>query len=552
MQGHDGRQGAEPLLGRAFRHYPLLLLVFALVGGLAATLYAGFNPSSYTSSARVLINPTAGNPYNPSPTATRADQLTSMETEAQMLRSDDVLTMAAETLSSPPALASLSSRLDVVVPTNTQVLEISFSAADADRAREVTQAVATAYLDYRLERSEEVTGTQLERVQNRIAAVISNLREATRLSQEGPEGKRAFQGRLADALSNELVNLRTQQNTLENAAGQPGRIISPATQPDEGSILTMLLFAAGGALVGLLLGLAVAVAVERRRNLVRAGYDVEAAGLPVLAAVPRAASPSRRTSATATHKFDEGVRRLRASLTELGEPARVVAVAGQEKEAVAGSLADALAVSLARAGHRVVLVDARVGHDPARPEPDGSGGWSELLAGSTDEALLVPCNEPGLYRLPRGGSLTHPRDLVVKERVTHALRTLMRAADFVIVHAPDVNTPEGGTFAGAVDRTVVPVLSHRTNLAVVTDTVERARVLDASVAAVLVRTEGKAAAVEAGCQVQGSASSEGGTQTNGADGANAVNGHTRANDDARPHQGATPSSPERSTTPKES
>ena len=45
-------------------------------------------PTTYTSTARVLVNPSVGNPFVPTPASVRQDELTSLETEAQVVRSD--------------------------------------------------------------------------------------------------------------------------------------------------------------------------------------------------------------------------------------------------------------------------------------------------------------------------------------------------------------------------------------------------------------------------------------------------------------------------------
>ena len=130
-------------MARAARHHVALVLVCLVLGTLAGWLYAGSRPSTYTSTSRVLVNPSVGNPFVPTPNSVRQDQLTSLETEAQVARSQEVLSTVAGTVGLP--LKTLEKGVMVVVPPNTQILDISQAHAPAV-AQQVANAVATAYL----------------------------------------------------------------------------------------------------------------------------------------------------------------------------------------------------------------------------------------------------------------------------------------------------------------------------------------------------------------------------------------------------------------------
>src|SRR4051794_9491501 len=89
---HDG--GADLLVG-TLRHRFVVIVACGLLGAAAGWLYASSRAPTYTSSASVLINPVEGSPYAPS--VANAD-LTSLETEAQIVPSDAVVRLVAQRL----------------------------------------------------------------------------------------------------------------------------------------------------------------------------------------------------------------------------------------------------------------------------------------------------------------------------------------------------------------------------------------------------------------------------------------------------------------------
>ena len=237
-----------------------------LLGALAGWLYAASVPVVYTSTVRVLVNPSVGNPFVPSPTAVRQDEPTSLETEAQVARSEEVLGVVAE--QHPPlTIQSLERGLQIAVPPNTQILEISFSAADPAVAQDTADRVADAYLANRARRFEDVNDARIEQLQTQTDGVISDLRAATAAAQKGTTASRTFQSELATALRNQLVNVQAQRAALENSESPAGAVISPATEPSADTNLVAMVAPVGGALAGLALGCLIALLLERTQGL---------------------------------------------------------------------------------------------------------------------------------------------------------------------------------------------------------------------------------------------------------------------------------------------
>ncbi|GAB6985662.1 Wzz/FepE/Etk N-terminal domain-containing protein [Nocardioides pyridinolyticus] len=445
-------------MARAVRHHPAPVIVCVLLGAVLGWLYAGSAPATYTSLARVLVNPAVGNPYAPVPSSVRQDEATSLETEAQVVRSVEVLGAVAR---SDPTLTTeaLERGVQVVVPPNTQLLEISYSAGDPEVARAATDAVATAYLQNRRQRFEQVNQARIERVAARTDDVIRELRAATAAAESTTRSDRSFQIELAGALRSELVSLRAQRTVLENTETPPGEIIRPATEPASAGGLTARVLPVAGALLGLALGCLIALVRERTSGAVRSAVEVEQAAVPVVAAVPRqswrARLPFRRRSGEA---FDTTIRRLRAALLDIEPRPDVIAVAPAGAGGSCAEVAEAVAESFARAGHRVVLV-----------QTDGPATRGGLVLGEQGLAdalvherldpmdLLHPSVEPLLCLLPSGVPTAQSRELFVVDRLRAVLAPLVAAGNLVVLQAPGLDTVEGEALVGAADLGLVVV-----------------------------------------------------------------------------------------------
>jgi succinoglycan biosynthesis transport protein ExoP len=171
------------------------------------------------------------------------------------------------------------------------------------------------------------------------------------------------------------------------------RVLSKAVLPDKPSSPRKALDLGAAALIGLLLGLALAFAADRLDIGFRTAHQIEAAfGLPVLAAVPaisdkdRQANPADEIIRHPTSAFTEAVRGISLGL-KLSNPlsqTRIVtitsSVPGEGKTIVATSLARLLANE---GRQRVLLIDADL-RKPAVAKalnlPTSQGGTVEALA----------------------------------------------------------------------------------------------------------------------------------------------------------------------------
>ncbi|MGI8523666.1 MAG: Wzz/FepE/Etk N-terminal domain-containing protein [Nocardioides sp.] len=463
MQSEHPAGHGHSSISRAVRHHPAVVIVLVVVGAALGLLYAASLSTTYTSTAAVLVNPSVGNPFVPSPSAVRQDELTSLETEAQVASSTEVLQVVFErdNISTP----TLEKNLTIVVPPNTQTLEISYTSTNADTAQKVANDVATTYLANRAHRSADENAGRIDRLAKQTDGVVSDLRAATFAAQTGSPANQAFQNQLATALRNQLVSLRAQRTALENSDVPAGTVLSPATRPKNGAGLTALIVPVGGVLAGLALGCLVALLMERLFGSIRAPREVEELGLPVAAAVPAKRLPLlHRHSAEA---FDTTIRRLRALVLELEPRPNVITVAPPGGGRSDADVSEAVAESFAKAGHRVVLV--RTDDQPGDSNLAVADGLAQALLYERLNVmeLLEPTREPLLCLLPGGGFTAQSREFLTSARLRSVLAPLVDAGNLVVIQAPGLGSVEGEAMASAADLCLVAVTTRRTRPAAV-------------------------------------------------------------------------------------
>jgi succinoglycan biosynthesis transport protein ExoP len=470
---------------RAVRHHPVVVIACLAIGALLGVLYAASLPATYTSTATVLVNPSVGNPFVPTPSSVRQDELTSLETEAQVARSAEVL---GTVLGEYPTLqaSALSHNLQIVVPPNSQTLAISYSAKDPVKAQLIANAVADAYLANRTHRFSDVNDAQIQRLSKQTTQVQDSMKEASRAAQSGNAGDRAFETQLATALRNQLVSLRAQRTVLENSDVPAGSVISPAVRPHAGTNLMALAAPIGGALAGLSLGCLIALLMEGLAGSIRAPWEVEELGLPVAAAVPTSRMPRllRRHDPEA---FAIAIRRLRALILDLDPRPDVISVAPPGDRPSEADVSEAVAESFAKAGHRVVLVRA----DDRSDDSDGlvvEDGLAQALLYERLNVmeLLESSREPLLCVLPAGRSNAQSREFLTSERLRSVLAPLVEAGNTVVIESPGLGTVEGDAVTGASDLCLVAVTTRRTRTAAVAAFVQEIAAKGTPVAALVV------------------------------------------------------------------
>jgi capsular exopolysaccharide synthesis family protein len=201
------------------------------------------------------------------------------------------------------------------------------------------------------------------------------------------------------------------------------------------------------AVVGVILGIMLALLIERLDNTVKTSSEVEAKlGLPVLATLPIITGkikPERHFTENPHSIFSEAIRTARTGilLSAIDEPHKAIvitsSVPGEGKTTFAMNLALAFAQT-----KRVILVDA----DMRRPsigkvygKESTAPGLSNLVSGTSPaQDCMFRVEESELYVLPAGVIPPNPLELLLSKRFEDTLHKLMDMFDIVIIDTPPV------------------------------------------------------------------------------------------------------------------
>lgn len=236
----------------------LLILLLTVLGAGAGAGAFYLQPTSYTATASVVLNPMSGNPLTITSTGDLTSQVTSMTTEAEVATSSQVLLDAD--LDEDISVAA--ENAVAAVTTNSQVLTIDYRDTTAQGSADGANKIAAAFLSYRAQQAERATSQAAQQRSTQIKELREQLKSARqKLGSARSVGRRAAAAQSISAIAGEIVSLRTE--IAEPSIG-PGTIIRAATTPDAPDGVPLPYLVAAGALVGVAIGTAIAVA--RARN----------------------------------------------------------------------------------------------------------------------------------------------------------------------------------------------------------------------------------------------------------------------------------------------
>lgn len=348
-----------------------------------------------------------------------------LQAVARLVQTSGVAKAAAK-LMHPPAAnpGALLGEIEVEPDVDTGFLTIGATDPDPRRAADVANAFALAISQNRSQQAIAQIDSSISNVQKQIA----------QLDPTDAVGKAQ--------LSSQLQRLRT----LKAAQGPSDAIIEKAVPSGAAVGRNTRRAVELGIVIALLLGIGAVAIAENSDRRIRSPEELEGmTDLPLLSAIPANAF----TPSDDPLRDEEAFQMLRAALTyfNVGERLASVVITSPGQEDGKTTVAIRLAEAVARAGRRVILVDADLRRPQIGPRLGlrHDGGLGAVLVGEQSlSAALVDAgvqteggaetpSQGRLRVLPAGAPAPNPSEMLSSEEMQRVLRELEGDSDLVIV-----------------------------------------------------------------------------------------------------------------------
>lgn len=462
------------------RKWLWLVVLCAALAGAAAFVISRQQTRIYQSTATVFINQARSSTAR----ADYTDIITSeriARTYSAMLQDWPTLEQAALDLGYTGGLRQMQQDYHLAVTVtpvrDTQLVQVSVQSSHSEVAAQVANILPDVFMRMNRVRQEQRFSDTRQELQDELAAAESELEQTEQVLNQLPATDENLNER--DRLERLVTRHQTTYNTLSKsledlrlaeAQTTDNIVLTTPAQPSASPIRPRVLFnTLLAALIGALLGLGVAFLVEYLDDTVKTPDQVrDLTGLPTLGGVVKleGATPSDRLVARATNRSPsaEAYRVLRTNLqfSSLDKPLTTLvltsATPGEGKSTTAANLA----IVLAQADMRVILVDA----DLRRPSlhkvfrlPNHTGLSTALLDKQHNpEMYLQEADVPNLRILVTGPIPPNPAEMLSSTRMLEVIETLKGQADVVVFDMPPVlAVADASILASRVDGTVLVV-----------------------------------------------------------------------------------------------
>ena len=398
---------------------------------------------------------------------------TVIATEIGILQSNAVRAIVAKHIGDPGSISA-----NQVLPS--AMVEVSATAPSPTEAARQANAWVSAYVTYRrsLAQTQALGSTAV--IQQQIASLQQQINSLNADISFGgsTNSAEATNVALRNALLGQQVALQSQvQQAQQQAAANAlvPTVVTPATVPTAPVGTGVVRAGLVGFGAGLLIGVLLAFLFEYLDDSITTREELESVlpGQVVIGSIPELAR-RRYGVANVVAMGDvrsaavEAYRTVRTTLQFVGVDAEgnVVQVTAPTRGEGATTTAANLAVLMARAGRRVVLVDADLQH-PRLHELFGVAdriGLTSLLIGdaTTVEALQPVPELESLVVLPAGPRPPNPSELLTSPQFGKVIGRLRDSGVTVVIDSPPVLEGSDGMVVAAASNAAVLVTSVRT------------------------------------------------------------------------------------------
>lgn len=424
-----------------------LILAVGILTGVLAALPALLADAEYESTAQVRVSTL----FEEGVFATNSDrsadataQLLALVNEIENLRTS---TMRAKVESRFPDLVPEFDDPEVTQEGFSEIVNIAIRAAEPTIAADVANMYAEVFVEDRRNRSVEALNQKIDELREQSGQASAELETITqRLADPTTPPSEVTALRVREAtLVSQINNYNTRADEFEVEAALRGRgteLVTAAELELDPIKPSAAEYGAIGFLIGLLLGLAIAVLRDTIQDRIGSEEDLAAVrpDVPVLASVPQTelgpGSGPKSFAAREAFRFLRTGLRVYGLNSELRSVLVTSSVGGEGKTTAACNLARAMAAT----GDRVVLVDCDMRRPAVHTEfglSNEVGLSSTVVGDATLESVTHFVNE-NLAVVPAGPQIPNPTEVLGSEQLAVLLRAIVDQADFTIVDSPPV------------------------------------------------------------------------------------------------------------------
>ncbi len=447
------------------------ILIASLLAVLAASLaYSFMRTPVYRGTAQVLLQPRSTESLFDPATGERNDPARTVDTEIEVLKSEPVRAAVRKELGAAPKV--------LAQPVGeTDVIRVRADSTQPRRAAAIANAYAKAYIDFRRRQAVDDVLAASAQVQAKVAELQRQLEELNRrVANAAPTDRERVERSVGDSRQTlvsqqSLFKQKLDQLQVDAALKTGGaQLVTPAAVPTSPISPTPVRTALMAVALGLMVGGGLVFLVDYLDDSLKTKEDIEriTGTIPTLGLIPAVPGwkdrerPLVASLADPTSAAAEAYRSLRTSIQfmMLDHPMRTMQVTSPAaREGKSTTIAN-LAVTLAQAGHRVVVVCC----DLRRPRlheffglSNGVGFTSVLLGKAELDAALqeVPgCS--GLRLMASGPIPPNPAELLAGRRTVDVLTALQTTAELVLIDCPPVlPVTDAAVLSSRVDATLL-------------------------------------------------------------------------------------------------
>ncbi len=504
----------------ALRRRWWMVLLLGALGAVLGYALLGLQAGTYVSEAQVEVRPLIVEGDSPNLDINRQVSLTTERSIAGSQRVaeralaliaaagelgvddlDDpaVEEQASRTIIDGEAARDLADNIVVTVPNDSHILVITGEHESNERAQEITEAVAYAYLDFRREAGLAATteaAAQLEASEARLLEELDEL--ARQMGRAASETELQALSYRDIAKKEQLAGIGSRLANLSIISVDPGYVLDDPALAESTSGIPPLAGPISGGLLGASLGVAAAYFLDRKDDRFRSvGSELASMGLHPVGGVPVGRGLFKGGSGSVIAEFgsptSEAYRRVQGSLLfNLDEADKsLIMVSGMDNPHSTTTVAANLAVAAARAGRRTLLVGA----DLRRPSlhdrfgVQNGKGLTDVVARSVSlqEAILTPTESTNLQLLTSGTAVDQPARLFQGVEFGRFINGVRTEYDLIVFEAPPVlQVADAVDIARLCEGVVLVVEPGHTGRSSVADSVQQLRRVGAEVVGTIV------------------------------------------------------------------